>query len=254
MDALRESRERLTKLLRELFQFDLADLDFGIYRIMNFKRKEIERFIEEDLLETVEHKLLNLSRKSEAGLEEELKSLAGEINRDFGRGTIDKTGEVRKNRDAPKVQEYARKREELHSVAGARIGAEEIYNRIYEFFSRYFDEGDFLSTRRVGRREKYAVPYGGEDVKLHWANKDQYYVKTGEYFLNYSFKAGTWRVLFQVVRAEVEQENNVGERRYFILAGEPKPELDEQRSELRVFFHYRPLTQAEEMKYGTRLT
>lgn len=26
-------------LLRELFQFDCADLDFGIYRIMNHKRK-----------------------------------------------------------------------------------------------------------------------------------------------------------------------------------------------------------------------
>ena len=32
-------------LLRELFQFDCADLDFGIYRIMNHKRDVIERFI-----------------------------------------------------------------------------------------------------------------------------------------------------------------------------------------------------------------
>ena len=32
-------------LLRELFQFDCADLDFGIYRIMNHKRDVVEQFI-----------------------------------------------------------------------------------------------------------------------------------------------------------------------------------------------------------------
>ena len=32
-----------------MFQFDSADLDFGIYRIMNHKRDVIERFITQDL-------------------------------------------------------------------------------------------------------------------------------------------------------------------------------------------------------------
>ena len=36
---------KFQQLLRELFQFDCADLDFGIYRIMNYKRDIIERFI-----------------------------------------------------------------------------------------------------------------------------------------------------------------------------------------------------------------
>ena len=40
---------KFQQLLRELFQFDCADLDFGIYRIMNFKRASIEGFISEDL-------------------------------------------------------------------------------------------------------------------------------------------------------------------------------------------------------------
>ena len=40
---------KFQQLQRELFQFDCADLDFGIYRIMNFKRAIIERFISEDL-------------------------------------------------------------------------------------------------------------------------------------------------------------------------------------------------------------
>ncbi len=40
---------RFQQLLRKLFQFDCADLDFGIYRIMNYKRAVIERFISKDL-------------------------------------------------------------------------------------------------------------------------------------------------------------------------------------------------------------
>lgn len=37
--------ERFQSLLRKLFQFDCQDLDFGIYRVLNFKRREIEDFI-----------------------------------------------------------------------------------------------------------------------------------------------------------------------------------------------------------------
>jgi len=38
-------KEKLKEKLREIFQFENEDLDFGIYRIMNYKRKEIEEFI-----------------------------------------------------------------------------------------------------------------------------------------------------------------------------------------------------------------
>lgn len=36
--------------LNEIFRMDRAELDFGLYRIMNVKRREIERYIDEDLL------------------------------------------------------------------------------------------------------------------------------------------------------------------------------------------------------------
>ena len=45
--------EKLRGLLQELFQLDQADLDFGIYRIMNQKRDEIVRFLDNDLLPQV---------------------------------------------------------------------------------------------------------------------------------------------------------------------------------------------------------
>jgi len=38
-------------------------------------------------------------------------------------------------------------------------------HHLYAFFSRYYDNGDFLSKRRYSRREKYAIPYN-EDGTL----------------------------------------------------------------------------------------
>ena len=40
-----EALSKFQELLRELFQFDCADLDFGIYRIMNYKRDVVDQFI-----------------------------------------------------------------------------------------------------------------------------------------------------------------------------------------------------------------
>src|SRR5215210_6186115 len=48
-----EAYDKLKRLLGELFQFDRADLDFGIYRIMNYKREEISDFLDNDLLPQV---------------------------------------------------------------------------------------------------------------------------------------------------------------------------------------------------------
>ncbi len=41
--------ERFQQLLRDLFEFDAADLDFGIYRILNHKRSRISDFIDLDM-------------------------------------------------------------------------------------------------------------------------------------------------------------------------------------------------------------
>lgn len=37
--------ERFQALMRELFQFDCQELDYGIYNILKYKRKQIEEFI-----------------------------------------------------------------------------------------------------------------------------------------------------------------------------------------------------------------
>ena len=50
---MEKHRQRFQELLREMFQFDSSDLDFGIYRIMNFKRDAIERFVQKDLVKAI---------------------------------------------------------------------------------------------------------------------------------------------------------------------------------------------------------
>lgn len=43
------SLEKLQSLLRELFQFELSDLDFGIYRLFRLKKDELDKFIDEQI-------------------------------------------------------------------------------------------------------------------------------------------------------------------------------------------------------------
>ena len=64
--------DRLQSLLAELFQLDRADLDFGIYRIMNLRRDEITRFLREELLPQVRTALAGYQPAERAELEAEL--------------------------------------------------------------------------------------------------------------------------------------------------------------------------------------
>lgn len=245
-----ESQKRLNSLLRQLFQFDFSDLDHGIYRIMNQRREEIEKFIDKDLFQKTEEAFQEYAGTSAETLQKELEELKSEINADFGAETIDGHGEIQKHKDAPKVQEYAKKQEELRSAKLTRSQIEDVYNHVYEFFSRYFDKGDFISKRRYGGKDKYVIPYNGEEVMLHWANRDQYYVKTTEYFNNLEFKAGEWKVEFILTQAELEQNNVKGDNRYFVLADEEKISLDETEKKLTIYFQYRALNEEEKKELG----
>ena len=46
--------EKLKTLLKELFQLDQPDLDFGLYRIMHAKSAEVTQFLDKDLLPQVQ--------------------------------------------------------------------------------------------------------------------------------------------------------------------------------------------------------
>ncbi len=67
--------ERLQTLLAELFQLDRADLDFGIYRIMNLRRDEITRFLSEELLPQVRTALAGQGDARRSDLQAELRQV-----------------------------------------------------------------------------------------------------------------------------------------------------------------------------------
>lgn len=74
-------RTKLKTLLRELFQFDAANLDFGIYRIMNQRRAEIEDFVERGLLDAVAQEFTLLQEGVVKEKREELNGLARQVRR-----------------------------------------------------------------------------------------------------------------------------------------------------------------------------
>ena len=167
--------EELQGKLREIFQLDRNDLDFGLYRIMNLKSQEVTQFIDNDLLPQVKEGLAKYVSNDNKSIQEELdKSI-----KDAKALGIDPE-------TSPKVKELKAK---LTSVFDAEKVENEIYSDLYNFFKRYYSEGDFMSLRRY-KEGVYALPYEGEEVKLHWANSDQYYIKTSENFKDYSFFIG----------------------------------------------------------------
>ena len=249
-----EHQERFQALLRELFQFDSADLDFGIYRIMNHKRTVIERYIAEDLPKLIDDELSQGALLEQKLIARQVGEVQKEIGDVLGRNALDSDGNLQQAfHETPLGGRYLslRRRQEWHVTQGPDIGAAQatLYQHLYSFFSRYYDDGDIVSKRRYSRRERYAIPYNGEEVHLHWANKDQYYVKTGEYFRDYVFKAGEVKVRFVVVDANVEQGNLKGEKRYF-FPRLGQAEWQEASRELHVPFEFRPATGADKAKNG----
>jgi adenine-specific DNA-methyltransferase len=221
---------KLKMEIAELFMLDQADLDFGIYRVMNAKRAEVTRFLDHDLLPQVRTELEKIQTGDRAGLETELaKAIAAARAAGFS---------AEQAEQSPKVKEL---RAQLAATVDVSALENEVLSDLANFFRRYYSGGDFLALRRY-KAGVYAIPYEGEEVKLHWANADQYYIKTSEFLRDYTFKlADGKRIHFKLVEADTEADNKksaAGQERRFILgADEPLLETD---GELVIRFEYRP--------------
>ena len=246
---MNESLKKFQSLLHELFQFDCADLDFGIYRIMNHKRDVIERFIAEDLPNAIAEELNIGALADQNQAAKELEEVAQQIKSTLATDAIDADGNLVKFQ----ASEIGKKYEDLKKKVGGGGGRDAletvIFNHLYAFFSRYYQDGDFISKRRYSRNQRYAIPYNGEEVHLHWANSDQYYVKTAEHFHDYSFAARGVAVHFKLQAADVEKDNVKGDKRFFLPCAVT---YDEKASRLKIPFEYRPLTAQEEITYGKK--
>ena len=237
--------EKLKTLLKELFQLDQPDLDFGLYRIMHAKSEEVSQFLDTDLLPQVRDAFAQYKTADKAELEKEL----AEVITGVELAGMDPD-------DSPKVREL-RARIERDAVDIGTLESE-VYDHLFSFFRRYYSEGDFLA-KRVYKPGVYAIPYEGEEVTLHWANKDQYYIKTSEYFQDYAFRlrpddeTKPMRVHFRLTDAAEGEHGNVkaaeGKNRVFILAAPRESGRDfiaeedgGQGKEFVIHFEYRPAT------------
>ncbi len=185
--------EKFIGLLKQMFEIDKADLDFGIYRIINYKRNVINKFLNEDLQSSLETQIKKIDSNAE-GIEDS------------------------------------------------------IYSHLTTFFGRYYDEGDFISQRRY-KDGAYAIPYNGEEVKLYWANYDQYYIKSSENFKDYSFKAGDKKISFKLVEADTELNNNksLEGNKYFVL-DDSKEFISVNNNELIIKFQFKVLPKSNKQE------
>jgi adenine-specific DNA-methyltransferase len=222
------TEQKLRDLLNELFRFDRSDLDFGIYRIMNLKRDQVQHFIDVDLLPQIRQVLERTGKEQNGDIETQLNK-AREAAKAAGLTNPD---------EAPKVKELLGKYKAEQSIEEQE---RQVFSHLFEFFHRYYKDGDFIPQARY-KKGVYALPYEGEEVKLSWANQDQYYIKSSEELRDYSFTLSDKRLVhFRVVQAEGDRDNNKtrqGKDRRIILANDNP--ITEENGELVIRFEYRP--------------
>ncbi|MFM2615830.1 site-specific DNA-methyltransferase [Vibrio alginolyticus] len=211
----------LVKKLKEIFQIDRPELDFGIYRILNARADEINDYLDNKLKAKIQSALADAGDANKADLEQQLQAAI--------KAATDAGFEPDQS---PKVQDL---KGQLKSAAsGASEHENAVFSHLLTFFSRYYDSGDFISKRRY-KGDTYAIPYAGEEVMLHWANKDQYYIKSGENFANYSFKLDDGRkVNFKLLAADTAKDNrkdNDADRRFVLIEPHIRTKLDEDGEE-----------------------
>jgi len=257
MATTEKMRNKLLNKLNELFQLDQPDLDFGFYRIMHAREKQVKQFINKDLLKIIEDAFGQVDDTRKAKLQAEYDNAIKQAI-EYGAPNPE---------EAPKVKEA---KTAFNSLKDGANSEADVYNHLYRFFERYYDDGDFISRRYYTRENSeksapYAIPYNGEEVKLHWANADQYYIKTTEYFSNYTFdltQAAEFRkmteadktadmipdkplkVHFRIVDATEGEHGNIkgadDNKRFFILHDNQPVEFN-KADELIINFEYKSL-------------
>lgn len=227
--------DRFIATMKKVLMLDQADLDFGIYRIMNQKRDQIESYLNNDLRRQVTEAIRENASSDAEALKKELTQLVATL-----------TAAGMNPDDAPKVKEL---KERIAQCGNSEELENEVYSHLTIFFGRYYDGGDFISQRRY-KKDVYAIPYEGEEVKLYWANADQYYIKTAEYFRNYRFAVdGDKFCEFTLREATTEQNNNVAQNnmeRRFALCEETPVEV--VGNTLHIYFTYELYPKATKQK------
>lgn len=208
---------RFVELMTELFQLDEAEaLDFGLYRVIRRHNREVHAFLGE-IVADKESKALQGGRLAEL-LDAAFETLGHEAQADdkFRLKDLEqqlglKPGMTQDQREAALAQaegfpalkglvaEYRSRTETQVSQQTVQQDRAEVLNRLYQFFSRHYQDGDFIVERRYGKGGARYVKSTGEDTEFHWATEDMYYIKSGDIFTDFPVRlANGQQILFTV--------------------------------------------------------
>ena len=192
------ARDRFLSLIkRDILKLDAAELDFGIYRILNYRRDQVLAYLD---------------------------------------GTL-----------PGRIAQWTHALAQSGGRELAESEAANCYYHLHTFFSRYWDEGDFIPRARRGGTAAYAVPYNGQDTHFHWATKGSHYVKSGELFSRFAYKDGDQELRFVIQRADTEKDNAKGSAKYFFPAS-----LHAVEGGFELAWAWRAATDAENTRYKAK--
>ncbi|MDP2823460.1 MAG: site-specific DNA-methyltransferase [Sulfuritalea sp.] len=208
---------RFVGLMTELFQLDEAEaLDFGLYRVIRRHNREVRAFLGEivadkesralqggRLAELLDTAFSTQGHEAQADDKFRLKDLEQQLGLKPGMTQEQREAVLTQAEAIPAakglVAEYRSRTETLGQQQTVQQDRAEVLNRLYQFFSRHYQDGDFIVERRYGKGGARYVKSTGEDTEFHWATEDMYYIKSGDIFTDFPVRlVSGQRVLFTV--------------------------------------------------------
>lgn len=217
------------ELMSRLFQMDEASaLDFGIYRVIRRRNEEVKRFLGELRAGPHGSTVLEGGRLQEilsARFEEDRRSETEALERQLQEKRVQLGIDATMNGDVveqhlarqartpimrPHIEDYRDLQRQLDEVGSARLGRVEVLNRLYDFFSRHYQGGDFVVSRRIGDHGARYIKSLGGDTEVRWATEDMYYIKSGESFADWTIRLSNGATLVFTLNAETFKETREG--------------------------------------------
>lgn len=208
---------RFVELMTELFQMDEAQaLDFGIYRVIRRHNREVQAFLGQvitdksgkrleggTLSELLENAFVASGHEEQAEDKFRLKDIEEQLGLKPGMTHEQREAALAQAEGFPAIKglvaEYRSRIESRASQQTVQQDRTEVLNRLYQFFSRHYQDGDFIVERRYGKGGARYVKSTGEDTEFHWATEDMYYIKSGDIFTDFPVRlANGQQILFTV--------------------------------------------------------
>ena len=226
---------QLQAFLKEMFQFDDHDLDFGIYRIIRLKQHFIGAFIDgegkDSLQAVVKDALAGVQQTSAEAARNWLAAFAAQFGKQgeklwqplaenpndaSARQGFEKLLELAEEPDRKQAEHHLETLAQAEKLSLPDLEAR-VYNHLLNFFGLYYSNGDFGYNTRAAHafQVPYEAGYDGADTMFHWKHKDSYYIKTGNGFRSVRCEVNGARLEFRMQAGAQNPEstarNNVKE-------------------------------------------